>query len=344
MIGRTNSTFGGSISLPDGSTATANDVQTWLKCAGINKSYTSVSQVVADTDTMFLLMSDENAMKYLARSTDFADTICADETSMTYLGQSAYVDSTILNSDLWVTKISSSSYWDLVYPVVTVHSSASATITVAGKSFTSDATGNTQHSMPWGTFSISDSVSGQSFERTITKETTDVYAMPESALYWYGNECIWITGGIDCDNYNYTQGEVIRSNNIYTKESNQIKTNIDVKNNSKSLYGISGTVNAIDVTNYSKLKTMYSDLSYTSGSMVYLLACMTKFKTFVESDYTLKQTQTYMDLYKNFGNSGIIESDISSITGNQYISWLYDWASAYTYETATVTRKAVWLE
>ena len=82
----------------------------WLKCAGINKSYTTVSQVVADTDTMFLLMSDENAMKYLARSTNFADAICADETSMTYLGQSAYVDDTVLNSDIWVSAISSSPY------------------------------------------------------------------------------------------------------------------------------------------------------------------------------------------------------------------------------------------
>lgn len=115
MIGRTNSTFGGAISLPDGSTATANDVQTWLKCAGINKSYTTVNQVIADTNTMFLLMSDENAMKYLARSTNFADAICADETSMTYLGQSAYVDSTVLNSDLWVSSIISSSYIDKIF-------------------------------------------------------------------------------------------------------------------------------------------------------------------------------------------------------------------------------------
>ena len=86
-----------------------------------------------------------------------------------------------------MSKISSSSYWDLIYPSVTVHSSASATITVAGKSFTSDVSGNTQHSMPWGTFSISDSVSGQSYERTIDRNTTDVYVMPEGALYWYGN-------------------------------------------------------------------------------------------------------------------------------------------------------------
>lgn len=117
MTGRTNSTFGGAISLPDGDTVTpVNDVQTWLKCAGIkDKTYTTVSQVVKDTNTMFLLMSDENAMKYLARSTGFTDAVCANETFMTLLGQSAYVDATVLNSDIWVDGIGNSLYMDKVF-------------------------------------------------------------------------------------------------------------------------------------------------------------------------------------------------------------------------------------
>ena len=59
----------------------------------------------------------------------------------------------------------------------------------------SDASGNTTKVIPWGTFTFSDSVSGQSFKRTIDRDTTDLYVMPEGAIYWYGNECTWITGG-----------------------------------------------------------------------------------------------------------------------------------------------------
>lgn len=54
--------------------------------------------------------------------------------------------------------------------------------------------------MPWGTFSVSDSVSGQSFECMIDRDTTDVYVMPAGALYWYGNEIT--TVHVTTDNYN----------------------------------------------------------------------------------------------------------------------------------------------
>ena len=172
---------------PDGFTITPTDnVPILLKCAGSKAEYKTMSEVLADNDTIFALTTSKNAMKYLERSTSFADDICADETFMNYLSQSPYVNDMMLNNDVWISKISSSSYWDLFYPSIIVHSSASATITVAGKTFISDASGITQHSMPWGTISISDSVSGQSFERTIDRETTDVYVMPEGTLYWYG--------------------------------------------------------------------------------------------------------------------------------------------------------------
>ena len=95
----------------DGSTVTpVDDVAVWLKCAGSKAGYTNIAEVLADSDMMFSLTSDENAMKYLERSTSFADDLCADETFMTYLGQSPYVEGTVLNSDLWVTAIKQSPY------------------------------------------------------------------------------------------------------------------------------------------------------------------------------------------------------------------------------------------
>ncbi len=114
-------------SVPDGAIVNpVNDITTWLKTGEISKqySYTTIEQVIADSTCTESLMNNENAMKYLARSTEFANAICASETTMTYLGQSTYVDNTVLNSDVWVTAIKTSSYkWSVlefpVYPWAT---------------------------------------------------------------------------------------------------------------------------------------------------------------------------------------------------------------------------------
>ena len=86
---------------PDGETVTpVDDVAILLKCAEIkDKSYTTMDELLADEQAMGDITMSENAMKYLARSTGFADVVCANETFMTLLGQSAYVDATVLNSD-----------------------------------------------------------------------------------------------------------------------------------------------------------------------------------------------------------------------------------------------------
>ena len=100
-------------SVPDGATVTpVNDITTWLKTAEISKqySYTTIEQVIEDSTCTQSLMNNENAMKYLARSTEFANAICANEAAMTYLGQSAYVDNTVLNSDSWKQSIKASEY------------------------------------------------------------------------------------------------------------------------------------------------------------------------------------------------------------------------------------------
>ena len=101
---------------PDGETITpVDDVAILLKCAEIkDKSYTTMDELLADEQAMGDITMSENAMKYLARSTGFADAVCANETFMTLLGQSAYVDATVLNSDLWISKIKASPYKWLV--------------------------------------------------------------------------------------------------------------------------------------------------------------------------------------------------------------------------------------
>lgn len=61
--------------LPDGKTVLpTDDIPTWLACAGItDKAYTTLSEVLADTDTYVTLLGDSNACDYMARSTTWAD-------------------------------------------------------------------------------------------------------------------------------------------------------------------------------------------------------------------------------------------------------------------------------
>ena len=64
-----------SLGLPNGQTVTpVNDIQTWLKCAGItDKAYlTTLADVLNEPATYETLLSDSNACDYLARSTEFS--------------------------------------------------------------------------------------------------------------------------------------------------------------------------------------------------------------------------------------------------------------------------------
>lgn len=63
----------GAEDIPDGKTVLpTDDVQTLLKCAGINnKPYTSLTELFADTETLQSVIASDNAIDYLVRSKDF---------------------------------------------------------------------------------------------------------------------------------------------------------------------------------------------------------------------------------------------------------------------------------
>ena len=97
--------------IPNGATVTpTDDIQTWLKCAELDKSYTTISQVLADTNTLSALISDNNASDYLARSTTWASDICSNESAMTYIGINDYCANTLLSNSTWYTAICNSTY------------------------------------------------------------------------------------------------------------------------------------------------------------------------------------------------------------------------------------------
>ena len=63
----------GKSNIPDGRTVLpTDDIQIWLHCANIwNKTYTTLAEVLADTDTLLALINSNNAVDYMVRSTSF---------------------------------------------------------------------------------------------------------------------------------------------------------------------------------------------------------------------------------------------------------------------------------
>lgn len=101
---------------PDGSSVIpANNIQTWLLCAGItNKDYTTIDQVLADSTTYAALLSSNNACNYLVRSTSWVDAIASDSDAMTELGQHDYACNTLLANYIWAYTIANSTYFESV--------------------------------------------------------------------------------------------------------------------------------------------------------------------------------------------------------------------------------------
>ena len=106
-------------SIPEGSTVLpTDDIQTWLACAGItDKSYTTLNEVLADSTTLLALMSDDNAVDYLVRSTTWASGITADSTAMTDIGANNYCANTLLANSTWFDAICNSTYFESVLNV-----------------------------------------------------------------------------------------------------------------------------------------------------------------------------------------------------------------------------------
>lgn len=105
--------------IPEGATATPTDViQTWLQCAGIfNKTYTTISEVLADNTTLLALISDNNAADYMARSTTWANAVVANNTAMGYIGNNDYCANKLLSDSTWRTAICNSTYFESVLNV-----------------------------------------------------------------------------------------------------------------------------------------------------------------------------------------------------------------------------------
>ena len=109
----------GKSNIPDGRTVLpTDDIQIWLHCANIwDKSYTTLAEVLADTDTLTALINSNNAVDYMVRSTTWASGVSADSSAMTYIGQNNYCANTLLADATWCNAICNSEYFESVLNV-----------------------------------------------------------------------------------------------------------------------------------------------------------------------------------------------------------------------------------
>lgn len=204
------------VALPNGSTALpVNDIQMWLKCAAIRDktSYTTLSDVLGDTETFIALCADSNACDYMARSTTWASGVTADATAMQIVGKYGYCANALRNDNTWNTAINNSPYASYVpvSPVVptgtVIHSAVEDTTYYmeGGQSvpFCTIASGDTEtvlastiESLKNQTITLYSSVAkdptnlSNDYSKSIriTPNVTEIYLMPLGSLYWYGSE------------------------------------------------------------------------------------------------------------------------------------------------------------
>ena len=102
--------------VPDGKTVTPiNDVTIWQQCAGIaNTTYTTLADILADSSILSTLITDNNAVDYMVRSTSFATSVCANQNAMQYIGATNYCPNTLLADSDWCAAICNSTYFESV--------------------------------------------------------------------------------------------------------------------------------------------------------------------------------------------------------------------------------------
>lgn len=123
--------------VPDGATVTpVGDIQTWLHCADIwDKSYTTLTEVLADSTTLSSLIADSNAVDYMVRSTTWATDVCSNQSAMSYIGLDDYCADTLLEDSTWLNAICNSTYFESVLnvkvPTMTSNTNPSGTVSAS---------------------------------------------------------------------------------------------------------------------------------------------------------------------------------------------------------------------
>lgn len=103
--------------LPAPADVDANDINWWLWFGNVSGSYSSLSDILADSTALSLLMSSTDAVDYLVRCTNWISDICGNQSAMSYIGLNNYCANTLLADADWLDGIGNSTYMESVLNV-----------------------------------------------------------------------------------------------------------------------------------------------------------------------------------------------------------------------------------
>lgn len=103
--------------VPTPSSAPANDINMWLWFGDVSGSYSSLSDIFADSTALATLMSSTDAIDYLVRCTNWISDICGNQSAMSYIGLNDYCANTLLADADWLDGICDSVYFESVLNV-----------------------------------------------------------------------------------------------------------------------------------------------------------------------------------------------------------------------------------
>lgn len=185
---------------------------------------------------------------------------------------------------------------------------------IAVKQITTDSSGRSTEpiSLPCGIYDLTGSVSGWTETQIVDKNTERFISMPKNSIYWYGNECKDMTGGLRSTGRN---GGTIQKNT----------NNIKIYGSSSKDQGLT-TINIINFGAYRNYSIIFNKIntSVTYGGYGYL-SCIDN----PSSELVIKE--------KIIGNTGNYSWDISGINGMYYPGF-------HTQLNATIEICALWLE
>lgn len=190
----------------------------------------------------------------------------------------------------------------------------------------------------FGSWTITASLEGRTESNTIVIALAQQYDIsltipPANAIYWYGGQFTSITGGWEA----YVSGNGQANTGITTFLNNYIYFTSNMVSGSHFAYGAFGTVNKIDLTNYSYLKVL-ANTTGTDYENLYMAVG-------VDSSWHYQPVTAYFDDAITTLEVGELQTttlNIQTITGEK---WICIGASEGS-KTSTVTSKiyGIWLE
>ena len=206
--------------IPDGSTVTpTDDVQTLLNCADIwDKAYTTISQLLADTTSLLAVITDNNAVDYLVRSTTWASAVTGDSTAMTDIGADNYASNTLLANATWCTAICNSTYFESVLNVKVP--TMTSNTTPSGECFANSLYPSSSN-YPWWAFNGNESDEG--WRGSQTSSATNIYLgyTFTNSVKCYMATIVWDSSNITNVQYKYQSSSDQFSSDVHDVSSTE---------------------------------------------------------------------------------------------------------------------------